>query len=517
MSDRVLIADSDRMRSKAIAEACSERGVACDVVVHGAEALEAALIDRPGALIVQMGLPLIDGPRLGSILRSNPHTEDVAVLYLADHPADEKRKDLDGELLLPPVDPERVARRVQVLLMQRSSDRSEGERGRSVEPGGVEGQIAQLPLSDLLELFHTSRRTGVIVLARTDASGEGQSGRVLMQGGDVIHAETAGVDGAKALYRLLTWDRGNFVFRPEPVPDAARIQTSTRALLREGLRQIKEWERLAFALPPSDAHARLRTKRGALPNVIHPLTQEVLSVLEQHSRVRDVVDACTFPDYQVLRTLHTLIERGVVELGRGPVDFAERAEAALFTPNQVRRLREWLEATRSNGGGSDAKLLVVASDDRAIAEMARLMSEIPDVEIDARLAAGALSGGDLATLARVRVGDDLGIEIVNLPPHRRFEPIWSVAGYGALGTVFLLSTPVADAIEATRGPDSALRRLPRSRVFHVAFIDKDEEDAMETLRQNVALLEEGSLFLIPLGSDDKARVLLRDLFARILP
>jgi len=517
VSDRVLIADSDRMRGKAIAEACSERGVPCDVVVHGAEALEAALVDRPSALIVQLGLPLIDGPRLSSILRSNPHTEDVAVLYLADRAGDEKRVDLDGELLLPPVDPGRVARRVQVLLMQRNSDRTEEEQGRNVEAGGVEGQIAQLPLSDLLELFHASRRTGVIELARTDASGEGQSGRVLMQGGDVIHAETSGVEGAKALYRLLAWDRGNFAFRPERVPDGARIQTSTRTLLREGLRQIKEWERLAFALPASDAHARLRGDRSALPSVMHPLTKEVLSVLEQHSRVRDVVDACTFPDYQVLRTLHTLIERGVVELVRGPVDFGERDEAALFTPNQVRRLREWLETTRPNGAGDDAKLLAVASDDTAIAEFARLLAEIPDVELDARLAAGALSSGDLATLARVQVGDDLAIEIVNLPRHRRFEPVWPLAGHGALGTVFLLSTPVADAIEASRAADSVLRKLPRARVFHVAFIDKDEEDTMETLRQNVALLEEGSLFLIPTGSDDKARVLLRDLFARVLP
>ena len=42
-------------------------------------------------------------------------------------------------------------------------------------------------------------------------------------------------------------------------------------------------------------------------------------------------------------------------------------------------------------------------------------------------------------------------------------------------------------------------------------------EAREALRQNVVLLEEGSLFVVPLESDDKARVLLRDLFARVLP
>ena len=54
MSDRVLIADSNRDRGKSIAEACAARDIACDLVVQGPEALETALADRPCAVVLEL-------------------------------------------------------------------------------------------------------------------------------------------------------------------------------------------------------------------------------------------------------------------------------------------------------------------------------------------------------------------------------------------------------------------------------------------------------------------------------
>ena len=42
-------------------------------------------------------------------------------------------------------------------------------------------------------------------------------------------------------------------------------------------------------------------------------------------------------------------------------------------------------------------------------------------------------------------------------------------------------------------------------------------EAAETLRQHFDLLDEGSLFLIPMEDRNRAQVLIRDLFARIVP
>lgn len=518
MNGAVLIADADRGRGKAIVDACAARGIDCDTTGQGAEALERALADGPAAIVVQLDLPLIDGPMLSSILRANPRTHDIGLLFLGARPDDADRTDLDGDVMLPPIDPDRVARRVQVLLMQRSSPEPEAEE--RVDPGGVEGQLSQLPLGDLLELFHGGRKTGTVELTRGGGrGGEPEAvGRVVLSAGDVIHAEAGEVQGAKALYRLLAWDRGSFAFKPEPVAAAPTVQSPTRTLLREGRRQLKEWEQLAFELPPGDAHVALTVKRGSLPNVIHPLTQEVLVVLEHYSRVRDILDHCAYPDYQVLRTLHTLIERGMVELRSAPGSFEPTPTSGLFTPAQVGRLREWLDASRPRGGtATDAKLLAVAADARARTEFALLLEEIADVDIDARLAAGAFSVDDLASLGRVAIDAELGIEIVHVPAAGRFAPIWPIVGHGALGTVFVLAAPVAQAAAAILQVEQELRKLPRARIFHLVLLEKGDRDAPDTLRRHLDLLEEGSLFLVPLENRDKARILIRDLFARIVP
>ena len=140
----------------------------------------------------------------------------------------------------------------------------------------------------------------------------------------------------------------------------------------------------------------------------------------------------------------------------------------------------------------------------------------PGVELDPRQASGGLAD-DLGSIARLAVADDLTLEILNLPADPHFAAVWPVAGGGAVGIVILTTSPIPENVGATRRCEDALRKLPRARVFHMALVDKDEDEAREALRQNVVLLEEGSLFVVPLGNLRSARAQLRDLFARVLP
>ena len=92
MTALVVIADADSQRGQRIADACRARGLTCAVTLHGAAALEAALEATPSVLVAQLALPLIDGPQLAGILRANPRTQNVGVLYLGD-----RKSDADGE------------------------------------------------------------------------------------------------------------------------------------------------------------------------------------------------------------------------------------------------------------------------------------------------------------------------------------------------------------------------------------------------------------------------------------
>jgi hypothetical protein len=335
----------------------------------------------------------------------------------------------------------------------------------------------------------------------------------------VIHAVIGPITGEKALFRLLTWQRGNFVFRPQRVNAETTVVTPTLALLREGRRQREEWQRMATRLPPLDARVTLTIQSSSLPNVIHPLTQEVLQALEHNSRVSEVLDQCSHPDYQVLRVLHTLVRRGMVELRRDvPGPDGESLRAGLFSPNQAARLRKWLGRDGPDGAPArDAKVVVVSSSGEAVREFARVMSRLPGVQLGEAAMAGDVPRDVIASLGRIAVDGAVGMEFVQAPAGANARPLWPLAAQGSLAVLMLLAGPLTQAVAAVRPVAADLRRLPHVRLFHLLLLEKGQGLSPETMRENISLLDEGSLFLVPRENESEAGILLREMFGRILP
>ncbi len=513
MKERILIADGDAERGRKVAAACTERGLVCRVTTHGAAALEVALSEVPDALVAQLDLPLIEGGKLSAILRANPRTQGIAVVFVGDRSDDPERHGVVGQVVPPPAEPDVVAACVQSALGARTGGDDSG-----AGDAAVEGQLTQLPLPDLLQLFHVGRKTGCVEVVRGVGRKGRETGRIQLREGDVVAATVGQVGGEKALFRLLAWDRGSFSFRPgEPELEPA-IDTPTRALLREGMRQIREWQRMAVELPPLSASVALKIQRSSLPNVIHPLTQDVLMILDLYTKVSDVVDHCDHPDYQVLRTLHTLVQRGMVELREEEPGRDLGSDAPLFSPARAARMREWLDVDRpGHPRVSDAKILVVPNDANALRELARLLQGLPGAAIDRAAVEGEIGPDDLEALGRLAVDGELGIELLHLPPSRRFAPVWPVAGHGALATIAVLSGPASHAQETVAPVLEALYGMPRARVFHLLLLEKGERLDPEDVARNLTAVDEGSLFLLPLENAEKAARLLREMFARVLP
>lgn len=513
MNASVLIADGDQPRARRLSAAIRELGLEVRRASHGAAALEMALAEPPAVLVVQLSLPLIEGAQLGQILRTNPRTRAVELLYLADSRSEAGRQELDGAIAPPPVDSTAVARQTRDLA-ERWAQRGGAPEAVDEDSVGVDGELSQLPLADLLQLFHVSQKTGVIELRR----GEGrsaQAGRVQIRDGDIASAELGTAASEKALYRLLAWESGSFSFRPGRLSVESMLASATPALLREGRDQLEARKREARSLPPLDATVRLKVRRASLPIVIHPLTQEVLLVLEAYSRVRDVVEHCSFPDYSVLRTLHTLIDRDMVEIRHETVE-SDPAEAPGAFPSALgARLRDWLGTDReAPAGPRDARLLVVASDPSASVEFRRLIAKLPN----ARMSPPDDSGTEqLGSMGRLGVEDGLAIELVEVPADPRFEALWPLAGHAAVGILLLLSGPVAAAVQAVQAAADCLRDLPRARIFYLLLVDKGAGVEPEALREHLSLFDDSSLFLIPADNSDTADAILREMFVRILP
>jgi CheY-like chemotaxis protein len=503
--EAVLVADSDVERGGRLARALEAQGLRTSIALHGASALEQALALQPAALVLELELPLIDGPRLADILRANPRTAQIAVLFIANAASPEADTPGDGRVLSGHADPDTIAHFVAGILDKRRAERAHDQGVESTDPHAIEGTLGPLSAAELLELFHVNLKTGCLELVR----GRGrQRGAIHLREGQIVHASVGPVQGEKAFLRLLGWERGRFAFRPGPPTPETTIDRPTRALLREGVRQRSEWKRLAAELRPRGARARLRVSRASLPAVLHPLTQEVLMVLELTDRIDEVLDRCSFPDYQVLGTLSTLVRRGLVDLRRGPAPGGVRRA---LTASAAARLRDRLVASGASAEGADAKVLVAASSDAALHALCTLIERAGG----ASLAPAAPLRG-IAALGRLDLDDDLSIEWIASSPDPRFAPAWPLAAHGALAILLLHGGRPQDSCAALRAAQNAFLALPGVRVVHALFQEKGRPATAE-LCEALGVLDERSIASFSLEQPTALRPALDALLARLAP
>jgi len=513
----VLIADRNKDRAKGIAKACMAEKHSVFFAKDGAAALEVAIAKVPGVIIADAELPLIDARKLAEILRTNPRTQQARFFFLGDLESEGVLADLFDEVLSDPIDPSAVAKRAtELLVKQEQLEALEGDLGSESE---LEGQLAQISLVDLLQSFHLNRKEGEIQLSRPWADGLEESGRILLRAGDIVDASVGESSGDKALFRLLSWCEGRFAFRPIFVDEGrTKIQAPTRALLMEGVRQLEEGREHRSELPNMDSRVSLRVRQSDLPHMVHPLTQEVLVSLELYERVEDIVDHCSFPDYQVLRTLQTLEGRRIVAIDAPEfaVALPVGGGASLFTPPQERRLRGWLDSKYPGHAVSvEAKLVVGGNSADAVERFSHVLCNVKGCEVSVPMDGTRIHEG-LQDIARIPVGTDTWVLFVNLPMDRRYDALWPSVTYGGLGVLYLLDGELNSAIGAIRPSLERLGDLPQTRFFFLRMGEEDSAEERSVLRNALSFVETDPMLFF-LDQEEDLVESLGGLLARILP
>jgi hypothetical protein len=104
-------------------------------------------------------------------------------------------------------------------------------------PTALTGALAHFGLATLLTVLEMERRTGVL-----DLRGLEHSARISLREGQVVHAEIRGkpLRGADAVFELLGWVDGGFIFRIGEVSAANEVSLPTSMLLLEAARRADE-------------------------------------------------------------------------------------------------------------------------------------------------------------------------------------------------------------------------------------------------------------------------------------
>jgi CheY-like chemotaxis protein len=441
----------------------------------GALAMNKSIVDPPDMIITNAAMPLLDGFKLCQLLRTNPATKHIPFIFITDKETNPKKLGQfirpDDDFILRPFKIEELLGRVHNLFyrLDKVQEVSQ-EADRSVA-----GTLTEIALVDLLQIFKMNRKNGVLSV-RSD----NQTGSILIKEGGVIDAKLGRITGEKAIYRLITWPRGTFEFKPAIIEGSVKIQQPTENLVMEGLRQMDELNRMKDRLLPRKSLITLRKTLTGDASQLKPITREILHLLEFFHRVEDILDNSSYPDLEVHLALLSLKDHEVIELS------AERESAATVAVSPLLSLEEALKIGYYLGVGRGdsnqrwvGKILIFSrrgQDLEFFLSKAEIFPEFNRESYD--LFGDEQSGCNTGVKASIGIMDNITLLLVHLPPLEGYEPLWRTFHYRAIGA--LLITDAAG--ETSFGPVAAF--LKGAKIPFAGISLAMDEAGTEVARQD---------------------------------
>jgi hypothetical protein len=181
--------------------------------------------------------------------------------------------------------------------------------GRSGQTRSMSGSIEEIPLPDLLQLFGSSKKSGVLVV-RSDED----VGKIYLRKGMVYFAsinDLEDVPPMKSVFRILTWTQGTFDLEgPDERTLEGEINASVQELLMEGLRQIDELNAIRHKLP--DLGARLVIPQPLRPALkdLSPSELEVLQLAWNFGHLATILNKSASTDLDTATAVLKLVQAG---------------------------------------------------------------------------------------------------------------------------------------------------------------------------------------------------------------
>jgi hypothetical protein len=231
-----------------------------------------------------------------------------------------------------------------------------------VVPGGLKGQISELPVPDVLQHLRLSQATGILTLVAGGARKalylkdgrvvfassnlpNDRLGEILLREGKItveeyeasIKAITKGKRQGKVLvemgalspkdlwegvqfqvkeivYTVFQWDEGQFHFEESTLPEKERITVDLdiQDLVLAGLRRVDAGGRLQSRYPETDAVLERATPE--VPSPLEPYETHVLKLVDGERSVLDICRESEIGDNETLKVLYALVSTGVARV-----------------------------------------------------------------------------------------------------------------------------------------------------------------------------------------------------------
>ncbi|HHD12080.1 MAG TPA: DUF4388 domain-containing protein [Deltaproteobacteria bacterium] len=425
--EKILLALFEKEDIEGFSKFLKEREFDFVLATDGARAMDMAINEPPSLIIIDLKLPVINGERLFQILKNNPNTSRIPFLFISDTHQEIRGFRTGTDIFLTkPFQWEELYESVRQAL-------AFGREKASIGDKDIQGNLSQMSLVDLLQVLHFNKKEGELVVT----SPEGESGIIYIKDGQLYNAILGEIEKEKALFRLITWKDGTFEFMPKPVNIPQRLGSTTGNLIMEGVRQIDEFEKAKHLFPDKDSLLKTRVNTATLPKGLKPIIYEILFLVEYYPRVGDLVDHCSFPDYEVYTTLMSLINRRIlVEVKR--IKEEKEFSEEFVSPTLAIRIKEkvinrWADMLSVNSG----KVFLVATSDALIKDFILACKNLPDFHINKALLSSDDGEPLLGDVGELRLYGGMDIVLFSVPPVRNMMPMLRAFSNNLIGLVLL--------------------------------------------------------------------------------
>ena len=184
---------------------------------------------------------------------------------------------------------------------------------RTSSPRTMSGAIDEVPLPDLLQLFSTSKKSGVLVI-RT----EEDVGRIYLQKGVIYYStinDLAELAPIKCIFRMLTWQKGLFDFDPAETKQFDKpVEVTVQEILMESLRQLDELNAIRDRLPALSARLMLDSPLVPALRELSPEELDVLQLAHNSGKFATVLDRSPATDADTATIVLKLIDKSYLRV-----------------------------------------------------------------------------------------------------------------------------------------------------------------------------------------------------------
>ena len=173
--------------------------------------------------------------------------------------------------------------------------------------GGITGEIAEVGIQNLIQMFMCNMPTGTLTLQRGQ-----HEGVIGFEKGMLCFTRLGAASGLKALVRLMSWTEGRFEFHASlDAVEESEARMPLEAALFEAVRLLDEGEQIDRSCLPADAKLRI-TKPGTEWDDLSKIELTVLELVQAGFTVKRMVDLIPEPDPEIYRALAALYDNGTI-------------------------------------------------------------------------------------------------------------------------------------------------------------------------------------------------------------